>query len=143
MINEHAASLTASLPVFLDRDEDAEAERWCAQALRDAPSLDANARVELLRIAAAAGLLALGDERLKAGSVGGAASSCIKAVALAPGFVDGWLLLVRVHCASGALDQARRCLERASQLVNDLGDGGCCAAWRQQIARLRLELMAC
>jgi tetratricopeptide (TPR) repeat protein len=139
-MDENPSLLTSSLPVFLDRDEEAKAESWCSQALGQAPDLEGQARADLLRVAAAAGLLALGDERLRAGLVGGAASSCIKAVALAPGFVDGWLLLVRVHRASGALEQARGCLERAAQLVGDVGGDRICRAWREQIAQLRLEL---
>jgi len=57
--------------------------------LGQAPDLDGQARAELLRVAAAAGLLPLGDERLSAGLVGG---------------------------------------------------GRLCRAWREQIARQRLEL---
>lgn len=137
---DDAGSLTAALPVFLDRDEDAEAERWCARTLQEASGLAADARGELLRVAAAAGLLSLGAERLQAGKVGGAASSCIKAVALAPGLVDGWLLLVRVHRASGAIEQARRCLTQATRLVEELGDSPFVGDWQQQIRALREEL---
>jgi len=137
---DNAGSLTPTLPVFLDQEEDAVAERWCARALHEAPRLDADARGEVLRVAAAAGLLSLGTERLQAGQVGGAASSCIKAVALAPGLVDGWLLLVRVHRASGAMGQARRCLARATRLVEELGDSPFASVWREQIRALREEL---
>lgn len=94
------------------------------------------------RVLAAGGVETLAREKFQRGDLKGAASTCLRAIALWDDDFNIWLLLAELHAANGDFKRAELFLRAAEQAARRVGVRRDSPLWKPLVDQLRAQIKA-